>query len=158
MGSHRKRNHRRHASLSLSDRRFCRIPSRGRFAGVCAGIARYYNTGATMVRFAAVTAAIFVPQITLIAYIVAWLVLPTDEEIEAGNRSFDEDDLLGRERERQRAFDRKLNGDDENGLDRRRYSMRRARERLNGIEQRIRRLEAYITSSRFELQNQFRKL
>jgi len=160
----RQRHHfrsqpKRRAAVSISDRRFCRIPKRGRIAGVCAGIADYFDYSSTMVRFAAVTGLIFVPQITLLAYIIAWLVVPTRDEIEAGNNpphDDDEADPIEAIKRRQSHFDDALSNDDR--MTERRRAVRRARQRLVDIERRIQSIEAYVTSSRYQLGDEIRKL
>jgi phage shock protein C len=151
--------------VSISDRRLCRIPSRGRIAGVCAGLAEYFSVSTTMMRFAAVTALIFAPQITLIAYLLAIFLMPTREAVDAENRLLDDGDgdfeqHMAEERRRQREFDRSLHGSeaDTQSLDDRRRLVRQARERLARIEARIQGLERYVTSPRFELDNEIKQL
>lgn len=150
--------------VSISDRRLCRIPSRGRIAGVCAGLAEYFSVSTTMMRFIAVTALIFAPQVTLIAYLLAIFLMPTREAVEAENRLQADDDgfdqQMAEERRRQRDFDRSLHGGaaEAESLDDRRRLVRQARERLARIEARIQGLERYVTSSRFELDNEINRL
>lgn len=50
------------------------------FAGVCGGLADYFNVDASLVRFI-VFLLIFFTQIGLIFYIAAWLIIP-EEPIE----------------------------------------------------------------------------
>lgn len=59
-------------------RRLSRLPGDGKIAGVCAGIADYFNTDVTLVRLAWVVLSIVPGAIIggLIAYLVAWIVLP----------------------------------------------------------------------------------
>ena len=47
-------------------------------AGVCGGLARSFNVDASIVRIVFVLLAIFGFSIGVIAYLVAWLVLPVD--------------------------------------------------------------------------------
>ena len=161
----RSRHRWRQSGVSISDRRLWRDPDRGRVAGVCAGLAHYFGAGTTMVRFLAVTALIFVPQVTLIAYLLAAVFLPTREDVLAQNREDDAqaetatDAGVERERERQREFDRRLRENDAaESLDDRRRVVRRARERLSAIERRIQDLEAYVTSRRYDLNRELGKL
>ena len=148
----------RRARISISDRRLYRDPDRGRLAGVCAGLADYFRTSATMMRFVAITALIFVPQVTVLAYLIAALLLPTREKIDAAIDSAIDPDLA-RERARQRAFEHELaDSEGTEDLDDRRRIVRQARERLQRIERRIEGIEAYVTSRRFDLDREFRKL
>ena len=48
---------------------------RRKIGGVCAGLARYLEIGPGCVRVAAIIALFVFPQVTLLAYGVAWLVL-----------------------------------------------------------------------------------
>lgn len=65
-------------------RRLTRSPADGKIAGVCAGLARYFNTDVTLVRLACLILAV-VPGIViggLVAYVIAWVVLPADGTME----------------------------------------------------------------------------
>ncbi|MBI3050543.1 MAG: PspC domain-containing protein [Acidobacteria bacterium] len=62
-------------------RRLTRLPAEGKLGGVCAGIAAYLNTDPTIVRLLWVILSV-VPGVIvggLIAYAVAWFLLPVDE-------------------------------------------------------------------------------
>lgn len=66
---------------SAAPRRLTRLPAEGKLGGVCAGIAAYLNTDATSVRLVWVILSV-VPGVIIggvIAYAVAWLLLPVDE-------------------------------------------------------------------------------
>lgn len=63
-------------------RRLVRLPSQGRIAGVCAGIAAYLDVDVTIVRLAWVTLSI-VPGAFIggvVAYIAACLIMPVSQE------------------------------------------------------------------------------
>jgi phage shock protein C len=49
-----------------------------KIAGVCAGFARYMGVDVTLVRVIALVLLLVPPSIGLIAYIVAWIVMPND--------------------------------------------------------------------------------
>jgi phage shock protein PspC (stress-responsive transcriptional regulator) len=61
-------------------RRLTRLPEQGKIAGVCAGLAAYFNTDPTLVRLAWVVLSIVPGAIVggLVAYLIAWIVLPSD--------------------------------------------------------------------------------
>lgn len=63
---------------STPPRRLVRLPEEGRIAGVCAGLADYFNTDVTLVRLAWIILAIVPGFIIggLLAYVIAWAVLP----------------------------------------------------------------------------------
>lgn len=61
-------------------RRLTRIPADSKLGGVCAGLARYFDTDPTVVRLAWMILSV-VPGILIggvIAYAVAWVLLPVD--------------------------------------------------------------------------------
>jgi|SRR5579883_715046 len=49
-----------------------------KIAGVCAGFARYLGVDVTLVRLIAVVLALCPPTTGLIAYVVAWIIMPND--------------------------------------------------------------------------------
>lgn len=65
------------AFASASPRRLHRSASDGKLAGVCGGIAEYFETDSTIVRLVWVLVT-FVTGIIpgLVVYIVAWLIMP----------------------------------------------------------------------------------
>jgi phage shock protein PspC (stress-responsive transcriptional regulator) len=68
------------ASVTSADfqRRFVRLPEESKLAGVCAGLAAYFDADVTLVRLVWVTLSI-IPGVFIggvIAYIAAWLIAP----------------------------------------------------------------------------------
>jgi len=57
-------------------RRLHRIVSQKKIAGVCAGFAEYFDTDLTLMRVIWVALLLLPPNLGLIAYIVAWVVMP----------------------------------------------------------------------------------
>ncbi len=57
-------------------RRLHRIISQKKIAGVCAGFAEYFDTDLTLMRVIWVALLLLPPNLGLIAYIVAWAVMP----------------------------------------------------------------------------------
>ena len=160
---HRSYGRRNNRHVRISENRLYRIPSRGRIAGVCAGLAVYFGVRRWMVRCVAITGLLFMPQLIIIAYLLAAVFLPTDTKIAAENHELaersDEDFEVQKEYTKQREFDDALNKDGGSAtLDQRRIRVRKARERLKTIDERIRKLEAYVTSSRFNLDQEFNRM
>lgn len=56
-----------------------RDTERGKVAGVCAGLARYYGVNKTLIRLAAVFALFMNPPLTLLAYALAAYFIPRDD-------------------------------------------------------------------------------
>jgi phage shock protein C len=61
-------------------KRLYRVPSQGRIAGVCAGIAEYLDADVTLIRLLWLVLSVVPGGIIggLIAYIAAWLIMPTE--------------------------------------------------------------------------------
>jgi len=59
-------------------RRLTRTSWDAPISGVCGGLARYFGVDATLVRVLAVLLAIFTFPAAIIAYIVAWAVVPKE--------------------------------------------------------------------------------
>jgi phage shock protein C len=57
-------------------RRLRRIVSQKKIAGVCAGFAEYFDTDLTLMRVIWVALLLLPPNLGLIGYIVAWVVMP----------------------------------------------------------------------------------
>ncbi len=53
----------------------------GWIAGVCAGIANYLDTDPAFVRVTVAICALFMPKVTIAAYLVAWLVLDRERKL-----------------------------------------------------------------------------
>lgn len=50
-----------------------------KIAGVCAGVAHYLDVDVTVVRLVWLVLTFFPPSVGLIAYIVAWIVMPKEQ-------------------------------------------------------------------------------
>ena len=73
--------HRQTASGYDPPRRLYRVTSEKRIAGVCAGLARYFEVDVTLVRLLVVAATLCSGGLGLLAYIAAWIIMPKDTEI-----------------------------------------------------------------------------
>jgi|SRR5271170_3427633 len=59
--------------------RLTRLTEQGKIAGVCAGFARYFNMDVTLMRIIWVALALCpLPLLSVVGYIVAWIVMPKD--------------------------------------------------------------------------------
>jgi phage shock protein C len=56
-------------------RELYRLPNEGKVAGVCAGIAEYFNLETWLVRIIMITGVLFSGAIFVIGYIAAWFIL-----------------------------------------------------------------------------------
>ena len=66
------------ASMPLSARRLTRAPGEGKIAGVCAGLANYFDVDVTLVRALWLIFSIVPGAVVggIVAYVLAWLVMP----------------------------------------------------------------------------------
>lgn len=55
-----------------------RIVAQKKIAGVCAGFAEYFDTDISLMRIIWIALLLLPPSIGLIAYIIAWVVLPRE--------------------------------------------------------------------------------
>lgn len=123
---------------SISRRRFYRNRQKAMVGGVCAGFADYFGFNLRVTRILAVVALLMAMPMTLLVYIGTVLLIPT-----------------GPDDSRQAAYDPEF-----------RKAVRSApaqtlsdvRRRFQSLDGRLARLERYVTSSRFNLDQEFRKL
>jgi phage shock protein C len=119
-------------------RRFYRSKDRAVIAGVCAGLADYFGFNLKATRVLAVISLIMAMPITLLAYFGAVFLIPAAPD-EMRKSSYDADF-----RRAVRAAPAQTLGD--------------VRRRYQSLDRRLARLERYVTSSRFNLDQEFRKL
>ena len=157
--SYRPRPHREPAWLWSDEPRsvkLCRDTRRGKLLGVCAGIGRYYGVEVWVVRCVAITAVIFLNWLAVAAYLVAGLFVlekePAHSRIAGPGR---------RAKRRKRARDE----DEDQAETARRYALPSPRRQLrmvdaefDEVELRLRRMETYITSGRYELHREFGRI
>jgi phage shock protein PspC (stress-responsive transcriptional regulator) len=53
-----------------------------KIAGVCSGFARYFEIDATLMRILWAAAAIVTGGMGFIAYLAAWIIMPSDERLQ----------------------------------------------------------------------------
>ena len=61
-------------------RRLARVTYNKKIAGVCAGLAKYFDTDPTLVRLAALTLGLVSGGLGVLAYVAAWIVMPVETE------------------------------------------------------------------------------
>lgn len=65
--------------MSIQGKRLCRDTFNGKIAGVCAGLANYFNVDVVAIRIAFVL-AIFLMSGGLLAYLICWLLMPNSPD------------------------------------------------------------------------------
>jgi phage shock protein C len=119
--------------------RLYRDPSRGMVFGVCAGIADYFGFDLTVTRILVVVAAMFSFPLIFIAYLLLGLLLPR-RTVAGPDRDDPVDPLY-----------RRVRAEPHDILSNVRY-------RFRDLDSRLQRLERYVTSNRYKLDREFRRL
>ena len=123
---------------SLPRRRFYRNSDRSLVGGVCAGLAEYFGFNLRVTRILAVGALLMAMPATLIAYFGAVLLVPSRAE----SKYAQEYDAEFRKALRSNPV----------------QTMGDVRRKYQGLEGRLARLERYVTSPRFRLDEEFKQL
>jgi phage shock protein C len=119
-------------------RRFYRNKDRAMVAGVCAGIADYFGFNLRATRLLALVSLLMAMPVTLVVYFATVLMVPAAPD-PARQAAMDPE------------FRRAVRSDPAK-------TVNDVRRRYQALESRLARLERYVTSSRFELDQEFRKL
>lgn len=110
---------------------FYRNPRHGKLMGVCAGAADYFGWNVTAIRILAIIALFWFSGLTVVAYLMLGFVLPTRSDT---LYDCDTDEEYWR-------------------------SMRRSRDdTFRELNMKLQHMEGYVTSSRYNLDRQFRDL
>lgn len=126
------------AYRDYSRRRFVRSADKAVIGGVCAGMASYFGFNLKVTRCLAAISLFMAFPITILAYFAAVFLIPSKHDPERHPGHDPEFDQALRSSPRQTMSD-----------------VRRKFQTLNG---RLARLERYVTSSRFNLDQEFKKL
>lgn len=118
--------------------RFYRDPRHGKLMGVCAGVADFFGWNVTLIRILAVVALIWFNILTLVAYLVLGFMLPTKPDT---LYDWDTDEEYWRSVRRSAG-----------------ETFRDVGHRLRELDMKLRHMEGYVTSSRYDLDRQFRDL
>jgi phage shock protein C len=115
-----------------------RNPRRGMVFGVCAGLAEYFGFDVTLTRVVVAAGALFAFPVIVAIYVLLGFLLP--RKVYTGTEP-DEANPVERQ-VRSRPHD----------------SLASVRYRFRDLDVRLQRLEKYVTSSRYKLDREFRKL
>jgi phage shock protein C len=123
-------------------RRLYRDADRAILGGVCAGLATYLGFNLKVTRLLCVIAFLCAFPFAVFAYLVAVLVIPS-----SSSRIYDNELQEARRKEALREE-----------ILRAKPTVRDVRERYREMDERLARIERYVTSSRYELDEEFRRL
>ncbi len=122
----------------IGGRRFYRDRDRGMIAGVCAGLADYFGFNLRVTRILAFVALVLATPAAILVYLGVVLLVPPGPRKQA-RPDYDQ------------AFRKAVRSDP-------RQTMIEVGRRYRRMESRLARLERYVTSPRFDLDQEFRKL
>ncbi len=123
---------------SIPSRKFYRNRDRAMIAGVCAGLADYFGFNLKVTRILAVLSLFMATVVTLVAYFGIVLLVPAAPK-SSGAPQYDPE------------FRRAIRSAP-------RQTLSDVRRRFQSLDNRLARLERYVTSPRFNLDQEFRKL
>jgi phage shock protein C len=137
-----------------------------KWLGVCAGIADYLEVSAFAVRLVFLLLFFTTGGFPLLFYIAAWLVLDVRPEHlykKADPAPTAEPASTGAESEQQSGFQRpdrpaRAKGSSEEEFHSKRREIKYCARKLASLQERLARMEAYVTSSRFKLHREFRNI
>ena len=123
---------------SIRRRRFYRNSSKAMVAGVCAGLADYFGFNLKVTRILAFISLLIAPPATLLAYFGTVFLVPSSRG-------------APREPDYDPEFRKAMRSDPS-------QTMSEVGRRFRKLDARMARLERYVTSSRFDLDQEFRNL
>ena len=118
--------------------RFYRDPRHGKLMGVCAGLADYFGWDVRFIRILAIIALVWFNVLALIAYFALGFILPAKPDT---LYDWDTDEEYWRSVRRSAAG-----------------TFRDVRHRFRELDMTLQDVEGYVTSSRYDLDRQFRDL
>lgn len=141
-----------------TSKKLMRIPSKGKVAGVCAGLAEFTGIETWLIRVIWFSGIIFSGGFFIVAYIAAWFILDKDGSISRREGGFQAESTPWAkfENEIDKAVHVKRNvyQSGEPPV----QAFRDIKRQFDGIEQRIRGIETYVTSNEFTLKREINKL
>lgn len=175
MRRHKRNRRHQRSKKARVENTWYRFPEQGKMAGICAGFAEYYDISNLMARGITVTGAVFMPQLVIVAYIVGIFMLPTRHELvdsapHDNDEVFEDESVLGRvsrkarkRRRKARAMDDVLHSEEAGpdvgvSIDRKRMILRRYKENMSRLDDRLQNLERHVTSKRFDLSQEIDSL
>ncbi|RUO25792.1 envelope stress response membrane protein PspC [Aliidiomarina minuta] len=142
--------------MSELKKKFYRDTRRGKVGGVCAGIARYFGWEVWVVRVVAITALILMGKLTFIAYIAAWIIFDKEPATTShGGQVLKETTTVERTSDG-RAIEVKTRVWEAGEPPK--EALKDIQARFQQMEQSIRNMETYVTSSEFKVRQEFNQL
>ncbi len=122
-----------------------RNPKRGLLAGICAGLADYFNIPIWVARLIAISLFIFVTQLFVIAYIAGIFLLAK----RPAQRTYGHEQTEQQTKQDRNPFNyQKPAG----------QRLRAIHERLQALDKKLRKMEGYVTSKRYQFNREINDL
>lgn len=144
----------------MSERRLYRDADRAVLGGVCAGLAGYFGLNLKVTRFLAFIAFLMAMPFAVVAYLAAVCLIPAVSRRDRGD-VIETRCCWGIRRRRQSRRSHKMREPDvamEQNAAPAGPSVKDIRERYRSLDKRLAELEKQVTSPRFQLEQEFRKL
>lgn len=148
------------SATNTKQRRLYRDDKNSKVGGVCAGLAKYFGWEVWVIRIIAVTALILASKVTFVAYVVAWIVLDKEPK-----RSVAEESELGTTLREETRVERSSDGRtievktkvwEAGKLPH--YALADVEREFAAMEQSVRAMETYVTSSEFRVRHEINRL
>lgn len=133
---------------ATSERRFYRDADRALLGGVCAGLAGYLGFNLKMTRCLAFIAFLMAMPIAVIGYLAVVFLIPASSG-RVYDRAAEREYLKRKEKRKQ---------DEARAASRPSAIAEEVRQRYRSLDARLARLEKHVTSRRFQLEQEFRRL
>ena len=133
---------------ATSERRFYRDADRAVLGGVCAGLAGYLGFNLKMTRCLAFIAFLMAMPIAVIGYLAAVFLIPASSSRaydRATERKFEKREKKRKQEEAQMTSPASATADE-------------VRQRYQSLDARLAKLEKHVTSRRYQLEQEFRRL
>ena len=137
------------AEATMTGRRFVRNADKALLAGVCAGIADYFGFNLRVTRLLVIIAFFAAMPVTLITYFAIVCLVPAESKHGAYVTR-----PCGRRRRRRMSRRERREAAEES----RRQAAESVSRRAKSLDERLARIEKYVTSSRYDLDREFRNL
>ena len=147
------------AYATTHERRFVRDADRGIVGGVCAGIADYFGFRVCAVRLIFIIALCVAFPFALLTYFAIVLLVPSES---SRYEYIVEREVIHRHRRRRRgrrmSRRERRRAEAEAEEQERVHRAEQVKERYRTLDERLARIEKYVTSSRYDLDREFRNL
>ena len=144
----------------ISNRGFYRDKDQKKVCGVCAGLADSWNVEKWQVRFAAVMGLIFIPSLTVPGYFFLYFIMDDKPYYRKASERYEDahvrESVSGDKSKQRGGLQARKKRTKSDLTDAQAFSA--ARQKFVDIESRVRLIEAHVTSSKFELQREFKKI